>query len=128
MARGGDTDPLSGGPRLEGIDINELLKLLPVEQLAALDIHALLKTQLDASSQQQIAVARGKRERNRFRLLLAVLALIVLEFAVGAAILTWDSDESWSDVKDLLAYGLAPLAAMAALAGSFYFPSYSPDG
>ena len=122
-------DPIEPGKMIP-VDINDVFGQMPANQMKQLDPGRLLKLWMDAVKDARTDDHRFERARwgDRVRMILiaTVLGVIVLEFAVAAAILVW-ADEDWDELKDLLAYCLAPFAAIAGAAAAYYFAPRSSD-
>jgi hypothetical protein len=122
-------EPIEPGKMIP-VNINQLFGQLPPDQMKQLDLVKLLQLWIDAGRDARTDDHRFERARwsDRVRMILitTVLGVIVLEFAVAAAILVW-ADEDWDELKDLLAYCLAPFAAIAGAAAAYYFAPRSTD-
>jgi len=127
----GHADDLSSTPAAAPVNINDVLLNLPPAQLAEIDFVRLyeLHLQNEQSARAELEAARLARGADRGRLIVfsVLIALMAIEFAIGAAILVW-SNTRWDEIKDLLAYGVAPLSAAVGFAAGHYFPASPSSG
>jgi hypothetical protein len=128
-----DPDARIEPPAVIEADIGQVLRNLRPEQMAKVNPEDLLRLWLEAQKGEreaqrderaaERAAERARRmESTRARIVYAILGVIVLEFVAGALLMVF-ADESWDELKDLLAYGVAPLAAVMGYAAGHYFPA-----
>lgn len=106
-------------------DVNDVIRKLPPDQINQVDAMGLIRLQMESESQkradQHVATQAVWGHATRMMVFMVLIGVIVLEFVIGVAVLVF-ADESWDEIKDLLAYGVAPVAAALGFASSYYFP------